>query len=47
MDHARHGQGAPIEWVLLIHDEQRATTATHRHLDTVDKRNRFGLKGLK
>ncbi|AIO71628.1 MULTISPECIES: hypothetical protein [Burkholderia] len=38
---------APIERVLRIRNEQRATTPTHRYLDTADKRNRFRFEGLK
>ncbi|KWB49420.1 hypothetical protein WL35_06750 [Burkholderia ubonensis] len=36
-----------IERVLLLHDEQLATTPTHRYLDALDKLNRFALEGLK
>ncbi|WP_175817959.1 hypothetical protein [Burkholderia diffusa] len=38
---------AAIERVLLLHDEQLATTPTHRYLDALDKLNRFALEGLK
>ncbi|WP_053293371.1 hypothetical protein [Burkholderia pseudomallei] len=36
-----------IERVLLLHDEQLATTPTHRYLEALDKLNRFALEGLK
>ncbi|WP_332452374.1 hypothetical protein [Burkholderia ubonensis] len=34
-----------IERVLLLHDEQLATTPTHRYLDALDKLHRFAREG--